>query len=94
LLIVTGNLTMSGNPSFTGLILVLGGGSVLRNGGGNGDIYGAMAVASFPVNGNGGFNSATFHTNGGGTATMQYDSSAVRQALNVAGPRVKGVHEY
>ena len=38
LLIVTGNLTMSGNPSFSGLILVLGGGHVQRNGGGNGDV--------------------------------------------------------
>lgn len=94
LLIVTGTLTMSGNPSFTGLILVLGDGVVLRDGGGNGTIYGAMAVAKFPKNGSGGFQAASFTTNGGGTSLMQYDSSAVRSALNVAGPRVLGVHEY
>ncbi len=94
LLIVTGNLEMNGNPSFNGLILVLGGGSINRDGGGNGDIYGALAVAHFPLTGNGGFTSASFHTNGGGTSTMQYDSDAVRQALNLAGPRVLGVSEY
>src|SRR5207253_7521218 len=94
LLVVTGNLEMNGNPNFTGLILVLGNGSVNRDGGGQGTIYGAMAVASFPRTGNGGFTSATFLTNGGGTSTMQYDSAAVRQALNASGPRVQGVHEY
>ena len=94
LLIVTGNLTMSGNPSFSGLILVLGSGNVLRNGGGNGNIYGAIIVASLDVNGTGGFTAPSFQTNGGGNATLQYDSAAVRSALNIAGPRVMGIHEY
>jgi Tfp pilus assembly protein PilX len=94
LLIVTGTLTMSGNPSFSGLVLVLGDGIVQRDGGGNGNIYGAMAVARFPKTGNGGFQAATFNTNGGGNALMQYDSAAVRAALNVTGPKVQGVHEY
>jgi hypothetical protein len=94
LLIVTGTLTMSGNPGFNGLILVMGNGSVLRNGGGNGAIYGAITVARFdPVN-SGPFLAPTFDTNGGGNSTLQYDSDAVRQALNVSGPRVLGVHEY
>ena len=94
LLIVTGNLVMNGNPNFNGLILVLGTGSVSRQGAGNGNIYGAMAVASFPLTGNAGFTSATFHTDGAGTSTMQYDSAAVRQALDTSGPRVLGIHEY
>ena len=51
LLIVTGTLTMSGNPSFSGLILVLGDGRIQRNGGGNGDIYGAITVARFDSTG-------------------------------------------
>ncbi len=94
LLIVTGNLTMNGNPNFDGLILVLGAGTVNRDGGGNGNIYGSMTVAHFaPVN-SGPFLSPAFNTNGGGTSTMQYDSDAVRKALNIAGPRVWGVHEY
>jgi hypothetical protein len=94
LLIVTGTLNMLGNPSFNGLILVLGDGIVERDGGGNGDIYGAMAVARFAKNGNGPFLAPTFDTNGGGNSTMQYDSNAVRQALAISGPRVLGVHEY
>lgn len=92
LLIVTGDLEMNGNPSFDGLILVLGGGSINRNGGGNGNIYGAIAVASFGSTG--GFTAAEFHTNGGGNSTIQYDSDAVRKALNMSGPRILGVAEY
>ena len=38
LLIVTGKLLMKGNPSFKGLILVMGEGYVERDGGGNGNI--------------------------------------------------------
>lgn len=94
LLIVTGNLEMIGNPSFNGLIFVLGGGTINRNGGGNGNIYGSITVARFDQNGSGNFLAPTFTTNGGGTATIQYDSNAVRQALNLAGPLVMGVHEY
>jgi hypothetical protein len=94
LLIVTGNLVMNGNPSFNGLILVLGAGTVNRDGGGDGNIYGAMTVARFNSVGPGGFLGPTFNTNGGGTSTMQYDSDAVRKALNAAGPRVWGVREY
>jgi len=94
LLIVTGTLTMHGNPDFTGMILVLGDGVWDRSGGGNGNIYGAFAVAKFNKNGSGNFLAPSFTTNGGGNATLQYDSDAVRQALNVAGPKVLGVHEY
>ncbi|HKR13498.1 MAG TPA: hypothetical protein VJT15_15645 [Pyrinomonadaceae bacterium] len=94
LLIVTGNLTMSGNPSFEGLILVLGEGEVHRNGGGNGNIYGSITVAKFSKNGNGGFLAPSFTTNGGGNSTIQYDSTAVRKALNVSGPLVMGVREF
>jgi hypothetical protein len=92
LLIVTGTLTMNGNPNFSGLILVLGEGRVERDGGGSGEVYGAVAVARF--NSTGGFLPPFFNTNGGGTSLMKYDSSALRQALNVAGPRVLGIHEY
>ena len=57
LLVVTGTLHASGNPSFDGLILVLGDGVFTRNGGGNGDTFGAIVLAKFarswpPVQGN------------------------------------------
>lgn len=94
LLIVTGNLEMSGNPSFEGLILVLGEGSINRKGGGNGNIYGSIAVAKFDKNGTGGFLAPMFTTNGGGNSTIQYDSTAVRKALNLGGPLVMGVREF
>jgi hypothetical protein len=92
LLIVTGKLLMKGNPSFKGLILVLGDGYVERDGGGSGDIYGAMFVARFNKNG-GPFLASTFITNGGGNSTVQNDSQAWGNAENLSGPRVAGVHE-
>lgn len=94
LLIVTGDLTMSGNPSFEGLIIVLGEGTINRNGGGNGSIYGSISVAKFDKTGTGGFLAPTFHTNGGGNSTIQYDSTAVRKALSLSGPQVMGVREF
>lgn len=94
LLIVTGNLELNGNPSFDGLILVLGAGNLNRDGGGNGNIYGAITVAKFDQNGTGGFQAPAFTTNGAGTSTIQYDSTAVRKALNLGGPLVQGVREY
>ncbi len=101
LLVVTGNLEMSGNPSFDGVILVLGKGNVNRNGGGNGTVSGTMIVARFdrtwPTIENAlphPFRAPTFNTNGGGNSTMQYSSEAVRRALGmVGGPRVSGVAE-
>jgi hypothetical protein len=94
LLIVTGNLEMKGNPSFQGLILVLGEGSINRKGGGNGNIYGAITVSKFDVNGTGGFLAPSFTTSGGGNSTIQYDSEAVRRALSLSGTLVLGVREY
>lgn len=101
LLIVTGNLELSGNPSFNGIILVLGGGTVNRNGGGNGDIYGAMVVAQFartwPVAEDRlphPFTSPWFDTSGGGNSNMQYDSTSVNNALGTAGNIPLGVLEY
>lgn len=101
LLIVTGNLTLSGNPSFNGVVLVLGNGRIDRNGGGNGNIYGAVLVASFartwPSAEEGQphpFRTPWFDTDGGGNSKIQYDSAAVENALNTSGNRVLGVREY
>ncbi|HKR01181.1 MAG TPA: hypothetical protein VJT09_10935, partial [Pyrinomonadaceae bacterium] len=94
LLVVTGTLNMNGNPNFSGVILVLGGGTVNRDGGGNGDVYGAVVVASFNRNGNGGFTAPSFNTNGGGNSKMQYDSLAVSRAMGAIGTVSGGVREY
>ncbi len=100
LLVVTGTLSMSGNATFNGIILVLGEGAMTRNGGGNGDILGAVVVAKFdrtwPPEENDEehpFLAPTFQTNGGGNSTMQYDSVKVTNALKVLGIRVVGVQE-
>jgi hypothetical protein len=83
---------MRGNTDFRGVILVLGKGQVIRNGGGNGDILGGITIAAFNRTA-GGFTAPTFNTNGGGTSTIQYDSSALTTALG-SGTSVTGVREF
>jgi hypothetical protein len=92
LLVVTGTLTLSGNTAFNGLILVLGGGQILRDGGGNGDSLGAAMVARFGNSGN--FLAPTFSSAGSGVSTIKYDSEWVRKALTSTGPRVTAVGEF
>jgi hypothetical protein len=92
LLVVTGTLTMNGSTAFDGLILVLGGGALLRDGGGNGDSLGAAMVARFGNSGN--FLPPTFSSAGSGTSTIKYDSDWVRKALSSTGPRVTAIGEF
>lgn len=91
-LVVTGTLTMQGNPNFKGIILVLGDGVLTRNGGGNGDILGGITIAKFGRT-SGNFEAPTFHTNGGGNSTVQYDSQAISRGLS-SGTNVSGVREF
>ena len=95
-LIVTGTLTLDGNFNFNGVIMVLGGGTVVRSGGGNGNIYGAVIVAKFARTGSDSdqFQAPTFNTSGGGTANIQYNSDAVDRAKSVGGHAIAGVKEY
>ncbi len=80
-LIVTGTLTISGVMQFDGLILVIGQGKVVVNGGGDGQIFGEMLVAqtnssvapyaqlpNFPNP------SPSFTWNGGGKSSIDYNS--------------------
>ena len=101
LLIVTGKLTMSGNPSFKGLILVLGEGDMERDGGGSGNIFGAIVVAKFdrkwlPEDNDEPhpFLAPTYLTNGAGNSDVRYDSFQLDRALSVAGLRTLGIREY
>ena len=95
-LIVTGNLTLRGDFHFNGVIMVLGAGNVLRDGGGHGDIFGALFVAKFAATGSSTdqFQAPTFNTNGGGTANIQYNSFELDRAKSVGGHAVLGVREY
>ena len=91
-LVVTGTLDMRGAADFKGVIMVLGKGEVLRDGGGNGTTLGSIVVAKFGDTG--GFLAPTFSTSGGGASAVQYDSKWVETALMRLGPRVVGVSEY
>jgi hypothetical protein len=101
LLVVTGKLTGNGNVGFRGLILVLGEGVMNRDGGGNGDTWGAIVVAKFKRNWSSAENgqshpflSATYDMDGGGSSTTGYDSNEVDRALSSAGLRSLGIREY
>ena len=90
--VVTGTLTMRGNTDFKGIIMVLGKGELIRDGGGNGDILGGITIAAFNRTA-GNFTAPTFHTNGGGTSNVQYDSKAVSNAFG-SGTNVSGIREF
>jgi hypothetical protein len=92
LLVVTGTLDMRGSAEFKGLILVLGQGEVLRNGGGGGTTLGSLVIAKFGATGD--FLAPSFDSNGSGTSDVKYDSKWVENALTRLGPRVVGVSEY
>ena len=101
LLIVTGDLTLSGNAVFNGVILVLGQGRVIRDGGGNGTILGSIYVAKFarswPSSENGlphPFLAPVVNVGGGGTANFVYDSSWVQKSKDALGDIVRDVREY
>lgn len=101
LLIVTGELTTNGGTDFNGLVLVIGAGYVNRNGGGGGAFYGANFIARVPnwplpvgVTPSNDFGAPFFQFNGAGNATMQYDSTAIANALQLLPAPVIGVSEY
>lgn len=93
LLIVEGTLYFNGpGPNFNGIILVLGGGRLLKAGGGNKDIYGSIMIARFGATG--GFLDPTFEYLGGaGSSNLQYDSRKVLEATVMPGAIVLGVAE-
>lgn len=92
LLVVTGSLTFDGNAPYSGLILVLGGGDLIRSGGGNGNSFGSVLVARFANSGD--FLAPTFASSGSGNSMIQYDSDWVRRAMSSPGPRVMAVGEF
>ena len=91
-LVVTGTLTLQGNPNFKGVIMVLGDGVLIRNGGGNGDILGGITIAKFGRTA-GNFEAPTFHTDGGGNSNVQYDSQSISRGLS-SGTNVSGIREF
>lgn len=106
ILLVTGQLTLNGNFSWDGLILVIGEGAIVKNGGGGATVNGAMFAANLfsdakaGTTGPGAYPGYStpialgannppgipfFNWNGGGNATIQYDSCWI-QAVNQSQP--------
>jgi hypothetical protein len=78
-LVVTGTLFLTGNASFNGLILVIGQGTVSESGGGNANFNGTVFLAKThsstpPYPELATLDSPLFSWNGGGGATVQYNS--------------------
>lgn len=101
IMIVTGKLTLNGNTKFNGIILVLGEGTIIRDGGGNGVVLGSIYVAKFarswPSSENGlshPFLAPTLNIGGGGTADFKYDSAWVQKSKDAMGDIVRDVREY
>jgi len=101
LLVVTGTLTLAGNGSWDGLILVLGDDpsgnaakfKVTLNK--NAYLHGALVIAPFHRSAISGspFVAPSFDNSAGGDTVFQYDSGEVRDAIYTIAPRVVGVHE-
>lgn len=76
ILVVTGELTLAGNFSFKGLIIVTGEDGVTRQGGGHGTIVGSMVVAGYdPNNLSAGFFPPRYDMNGGGISQVTYNGT-------------------
>ena len=70
ILVVTGTLTISGDYGWNGLILVIGSGASIMNGGGHGEIDGAIFVANTA---SGTLSSPSASWNGGGGNGVRYN---------------------
>jgi hypothetical protein len=78
ILVVKGQLTLNGNFNYQGLILVVGEGNVLRNGGGSGTIEGAIVVANTnDATSNTVLGEPTFDTSGGGNSDINYNPTQI-----------------
>jgi hypothetical protein len=102
ILVVTGTLTLHGNFSFNGLIIVTGQGGVIRSGGGTGLIQGNLVIAPYvnsPIVGDldplstAGFLAPQYHTSGGGNSTITYNSNNQLGGLNAISNVVLGIAE-
>jgi Tfp pilus assembly protein PilX len=90
---VTGDLTVHGNTSWEGIILVVGKGGWVSSGGGNGKLIGTVMDADIAgpdgvygtgddcTGGTAGFNVATFFDDGNGNHDTIYCSDAISKAM-------------
>jgi hypothetical protein len=90
ILVVTGDLTLGGNFEWDGMILVIGTGKLIANGGGNKTIKGGIYLANTQ---GGVLGSPTVDWNGGGTGGVDYNSCNLANALQGASFRVISYRE-
>ena len=101
IMVVTGKLTLQGNFSFRGIIIVTGQGGVDRRGAGTGLIQGNMVVAPYtnstvlPASDPVGtaFLAPKYDLSGGGNSTIAYNSTAINSGLVAVSNFVLGVME-
>lgn len=102
ILVVTGKLTLQGNFSFNGLIIVSGRDGVDRSGAGTGTIQGNMVVAPYVGSRvedgidpdlTATFLSPQYNLSGGGDSTMVYNSKSVANGMVAVSNFVLGVME-
>ncbi len=83
---------MRGNTNFKGVILVLGEGKLIRDGGGNGEIL-VESRSRRSIARQGGSPRRRSTRTAVVTSTIQYDSSALSTALG-SGQNVSGIREF
>lgn len=102
IMVVTGKLTLSGNFSFNGLIIVTGQAGVDRSGGGNGTIQGNIVIAPYvgsriedgvSPSTTSSFLAPQYNLSGGGNSTVVYNSQTVAGGLVAVSNFVLGVVE-
>ncbi len=99
ILIVTGKLEFKGDFDFKGLIIVTGAEGMVRSGGGGssgtaGNLQGNIVVAPYNrANLGGGFLPPKYHTSGGGSSTVRYNSSSVNNGLLAVSNFILGIAE-
>lgn len=102
IMVVTGKLTLKGNFSFRGMIIVTGSGGVERQGAGNGEIFGNMIVAPYENSSvlpatelatGASFLPPQYDLSGGGNSTIAYNSTALSDGLLGVSNFVLGVAE-
>jgi hypothetical protein len=77
-ILVTGDLEIKGNFSFDGLIYVIGTGHVVRDGGGNGTLNGAIFTANIDSGTSGNTPGSPYvDLTGGGSSNFQYNSCSI-----------------
>lgn len=102
IMVVTGKLTLNGNFSFNGLIIVTGRDGTDRSGGGNGTIQGNIVISPYvgsriedgiDPSSTATFLSPQYDLSGGGNSTVVYNSKSVANGLVAVSNFVLGIME-